>query len=185
MVKILRDRVSVICQKLIPAGAGAFRRGITFVHVECAARPIRGRRRRGRARGSSSTAAPAAARPGRRRSRAVRLRSNSLPGANWQDLQIMELEALRLLILSKFADGKLPLESLPNVWAGPGNGETCDACGAIVTKREFVMEATSLAGGRKPLHLHAACFWVWEAELRPQLASRGSASSPVTAPAPG
>jgi hypothetical protein len=96
----------------------------------------------------------------------------------------MELDALRLLILSKLADGRLPLHSLPRVWGGPGNGETCDACGAIVTKREFVMEATSLAGGRKPLHLHAECFWVWEAERRPQLASGESASAPVTTAAP-
>jgi hypothetical protein len=79
----------------------------------------------------------------------------------------MEPEALRLLILSKLADGKLPLESFPNVWGGPGNGETCDACGAIVTKREFVIAGVSLAGGRKALYLHAGCFRVWEAERRP------------------
>jgi hypothetical protein len=36
MTKIMRDRACVVCQKLIPAGAGAFRRGIAFVHVECA-----------------------------------------------------------------------------------------------------------------------------------------------------
>jgi hypothetical protein len=96
----------------------------------------------------------------------------------------MELEALRRLIRIQLAAGRLPLNSLPNVWGGPGNGETCDACGTIVSKREFVMEATSLAGGRKPLRLHAECFWVWEAERRPQLASGESTSSLVTARAP-
>ena len=94
----------------------------------------------------------------------------------------MEREALRLLILSKLADGKLPLESFPKVWGGPGNGETCDACGTIVTKQEFVIEGVSLAGGREALNLHAGCFWVWEAERRPLKPSCGSTSSPATGP---
>jgi hypothetical protein len=32
----VRDRLCVICRKLIPAGVVACRRGISFVHVECA-----------------------------------------------------------------------------------------------------------------------------------------------------
>jgi hypothetical protein len=94
----------------------------------------------------------------------------------------MEREALRLLISSKLADGKLPLESFPNVCGGPGNGETCGACGTIVTKQEFVIEGVSLAGGREALYLHAGCFWVWEAERRPLKPSCGSTSSPATGP---
>ena len=96
----------------------------------------------------------------------------------------MEPEALRLLILSKLADGKLPLESFTNVWGGPGNGETCDACGTIVTNHEFVIEGVSLAGGGKALYLHAGCFWAWEAERRHRCASAWmfsvSQSSPAT-----
>jgi hypothetical protein len=42
----------------------------------------------------------------------------------------MELEALRPLIRSKLTDGRLPLNSIPRVWGGPGNGETCDAWGS-------------------------------------------------------
>jgi hypothetical protein len=58
MVKILRDRACAICQKLIPAGSGAFRRGISFVHVECANKtkkdppPTQRRRKEARAEGS-------------------------------------------------------------------------------------------------------------------------------------
>jgi hypothetical protein len=92
----------------------------------------------------------------------------------------MEREALRLLISSKLAGGKLPLESFPNVCGGPGNGETCGACGTIVTKQEFVIEGVSLAGGREALYLHAGCFWVWEAERRPLKPSCGSTSPPAT-----
>jgi hypothetical protein len=94
----------------------------------------------------------------------------------------MEQEALRLLIQSKLADGRLPLNSIPRVWGGPGNGETCNACGGVVTKHEFVMEGVSLAGGKRPLQLHVGCFWLWEEERRPQLAARGPTSSPVAAP---
>jgi hypothetical protein len=94
----------------------------------------------------------------------------------------MEPEALRLVIVSKLADGKLPLESFANVWGGPGNGETCDACGSIVTKQEFVIEGVSRAGGREALHLHAGCFWVWEAERLPLKPSCESTSSPATGP---
>ena len=88
----------------------------------------------------------------------------------------MKLEGLRLLILSKLADGRLPLNSITRVWGGPGNGETCDACGIFVTKDEFVIEGTPLAGGKGPLQLHASCFWIWETERQPQLAPRGPAS---------
>jgi hypothetical protein len=35
----------------------------------------------------------------------------------------MNPEDPRLLILSKLADGRLPLNSIPRVWGGPGNGE--------------------------------------------------------------
>ena len=94
----------------------------------------------------------------------------------------MELEALRRLIRTKLADGRLPLNSLPNVCGGPGNGESCDACEDIVTKDELVMEELSPANGKGSIQLHVRCFWMWETERRP-LASRESTSSPVTASA--
>ena len=37
-------------------------------------------------------------------------------------------------------------------------------CDGIVTKDEWVIEGISLAGGRKPLQLHAECFHLWERE---------------------
>ena len=93
----------------------------------------------------------------------------------------MEQEGLRLLIQSKLADGRLPLNSIPRVWGGPGNNETCHACDKTVTKHEFVMEGISLAGGKGILQLHVACFWMWEEERRPQLASREPTNAPVPA----
>ena len=47
----------------------------------------------------------------------------------------MKFEALRLLICSKLDKGRLPLNSIPRVWGGPGNGETCDACGGAPSAR--------------------------------------------------
>jgi hypothetical protein len=91
----------------------------------------------------------------------------------------MDQDALRLIIRGKLADDRLPLNSIPRVWGGPGNGETCDACDGIITKDEFVMEGISLAGGKGPLQLHVGCFWLWESERRPQLASSELTSAPV------
>jgi hypothetical protein len=96
----------------------------------------------------------------------------------------MNPEDLRVLILSKLADGRLPLNSIPRVWGGPGNGETCDACERIITKDEFVMEGISLAGGKAPLQLHVKCFWLWDEERRPQLAALALTSAPITVFAP-
>lgn len=75
-------------------------------------------------------------------------------------------DTLRALIRTKLADGRLPRNSVPRVWGGPGNGETCDGCEEIVTKDQFVMEGISLANGRKPLQLHVACFNIWDDERR-------------------
>ena len=52
----------------------------------------------------------------------------------------MEAEALRLLIRSKLNDGRLPYNSMPRFWGGPGDGEQCDACDTRITKEQFVME---------------------------------------------
>ena len=78
---------------------------------------------------------------------------------------------LRLLIRAKLVDGRLPVNSIPRVWGGPGNGETCDACEQIVTKDEFVMEGIGVEGSRQPLQLHVACFRFWDEERRTLLAS--------------
>jgi hypothetical protein len=76
----------------------------------------------------------------------------------------MQQRHLQLLIRQKLQTGALPRNSIPRVWGGPGNGETCDACDGIVTKDEWVIEGISLAGGRKPLQLHVECFHLWELE---------------------
>lgn len=73
---------------------------------------------------------------------------------------------LRLLIRQKLADGRLPLNSIPRVWGGPGDGETCDACEKVVKKDEFIIEGIGVEGSRHPIQLHVACFRYWDEERR-------------------
>ena len=77
----------------------------------------------------------------------------------------MPPESLQLLIRQKLANGTLPMNSsVPRIWGGPGNGETCEACDGVITKDEWVSEGVSLAGGPKPVHLHVKCFHLWQEE---------------------
>ena len=67
----------------------------------------------------------------------------------------MNTDTLRLSIRDKLKHGRLPYNSIPRVWGGPGNNEVCDGCDQIVTQDQFVMEGISLAGGRRPLQVPA------------------------------
>jgi hypothetical protein len=77
----------------------------------------------------------------------------------------MEAEALRLLIRSKLNAGRLPHNSIPRFWGGPGNGEQCDACDSPITKEQFVMEGiASMHTDEKPIQFHVTCVGVWDGE---------------------
>jgi hypothetical protein len=76
----------------------------------------------------------------------------------------MEDCTLRLLIRSKLAAGRLPQDSIPRMWGGPGNGECCDVCEETITRAQFVMEGVSNAEGGRGVQLHVRCFQVWDAE---------------------
>jgi hypothetical protein len=75
----------------------------------------------------------------------------------------MEQETLRRLIRSKLSDGRLPQNSIPRLWGGAGNGETCDACEEVITKTQFVMEGVSTTGGLG-IQFHVGCLHMWDAE---------------------
>jgi hypothetical protein len=74
----------------------------------------------------------------------------------------MDQPSLRLLILEKLADGRLPRTPVPRVWSGSGNGETCDGCGELVTKAQMAMEGLDAKGRR--VQFHVACFHLWDGE---------------------
>ena len=75
----------------------------------------------------------------------------------------MEDHALRLYIRAKLENGHLlPHDRVPNVWGGPGNGETCNGCEETVTKDQLGMEGRGINGAE--VQFHVKCFYVWVAE---------------------
>ena len=79
----------------------------------------------------------------------------------------MDKEALRTLIRAKLRDGRLPVNNISRLCGGPGNGEVCAACDALISKEQLAIEEIFLAGGDgRPLQVHAFCFQIWDAERR-------------------
>ena len=74
----------------------------------------------------------------------------------------MEERLTRLLIRAKLADGRLPHDSIPRVWGGPGNGETCDGCEEIVVKAQMIIEGVGESGFG--VQFHVRCFHLWDSE---------------------
>jgi hypothetical protein len=74
----------------------------------------------------------------------------------------MDQPILRLLILEKLADGRLPHTPVPRVWSGSGNGEACDGCGETVTNAQMAMEGLDAKECR--VLFHVACFHLWDVE---------------------
>ena len=76
----------------------------------------------------------------------------------------MDTEVLRRLIRGKLAIGTLPHDSIPRVWGGPGQGETCQGCAETITKPQMLMEGISETG--RGIQMHVRCFHVWDHERR-------------------
>lgn len=76
----------------------------------------------------------------------------------------MEAESVRALIREKLADGRLPHNSIPRIWGGPADGETCDACDKEIPKGQFVMEGVSTDLAKRALQFHVACLHLWVLE---------------------
>jgi hypothetical protein len=74
----------------------------------------------------------------------------------------MDTPLLRLLIQGKIADGRLPHAPMPSMWGGPGNGETCDGCGEIVSLAQLIIDGLSMRGD--VVRFHVPCFHVWDVE---------------------
>jgi hypothetical protein len=74
----------------------------------------------------------------------------------------MDQPTLRLLIRDKLRNGGLPHNSIPRIWGGPGNGETCDVCEKIILKTQFVMEGRREGGDG--VKFHVECFYLWDHE---------------------
>jgi hypothetical protein len=77
----------------------------------------------------------------------------------------MDHASLHRLIRQKLDDGRLPHNSIPRVWGGPGGGELCDACEEPIPKDRLIMEGISRYGGRLGVQFHVQCFSLWD-EMR-------------------
>ena len=77
----------------------------------------------------------------------------------------MDPVSLRLFIQQKLDDGRLPHNSIPRIWGGPGGGELCDACEEPIPKDQLIMEGISRYGGRLGVQFHVQCFALWD-EMR-------------------
>lgn len=73
--------------------------------------------------------------------------------------------ALRQLIRAKLADGRLPHNSIPRIWGGPSDGESCQACDTLIPQDRFIIEGISETG--MGLQLHVECFYLWDSERTP------------------
>lgn len=80
----------------------------------------------------------------------------------------MEADAIRIRIRDKLKTGRLPYDSMPRFWGGPGDGERCDACDLLITKEQLVMEGISkvVDNKKKPIQFHVVCFQLWDHERR-------------------
>jgi hypothetical protein len=74
----------------------------------------------------------------------------------------MDSNALREIIATKLADGRLPQNSIPRVWGGPGHGETCRACDEVVPPGQLLMEGISIDATQIGIQFHVKCFYLWD-----------------------
>ena len=71
------------------------------------------------------------------------------------------LSPLRI-IRERLQSGRLPHNSSPIIYGHPGAGGLCGACLKVLLKKQLVMDIPS--GDHVPVHLHANCYIVWNAE---------------------
>jgi len=91
---------------------------------------------------------------------ALELSGRNLADARPRKSLRMEEHEVRSLVLLKIADGRLPRRT-DKLWAGPGNGEVCDACERPIAPGQYLMEGVD--GGRTLFRFHRECFAVWNA----------------------
>jgi hypothetical protein len=75
--------------------------------------------------------------------------------------------------------GSLPARRPDGMWGGPGAGEPCCICGAVVTPEDIEMEVEfARVDGRRAdvYHFHNRCFAAWELERQALEAAATSAS---------
>lgn len=68
--------------------------------------------------------------------------------------------ALRDKAKAGILSGRLPSRSSSSCWGGPGAGESCDLCGAPITKDDIEMELDATQAS-KDSRFHINCYAIW------------------------
>lgn len=79
----------------------------------------------------------------------------------------MNPERIRAVVRAMLDRGDLPLEKCFITWFGPGTGERCVVCGAVITAADIECECDHPRDGL--LRFHQACFAAWD-EARQDMA---------------
>jgi hypothetical protein len=66
----------------------------------------------------------------------------------------------RSVLVEKIRSGAVPLEPPLKVWGGPGRGGSCDGCDQQIRLSQIEYEI--ILPKDRFLHLHIACFGLWE-----------------------
>jgi hypothetical protein len=75
-------------------------------------------------------------------------------------------EDVRVLILEKLRDGRLPYDGVTRAWTGPSAQERCEGCEIVLAQDHTLMQVATLTRGTRPLRFHVVCFEVWNVERR-------------------
>jgi hypothetical protein len=75
----------------------------------------------------------------------------------------MDAHAVRFLIRRGIQTGRLPHDRISRVSWGPSSGESCDACGELLTRLQVLLKGITHIGS-PPTQFHVQCFQIWNAE---------------------
>jgi hypothetical protein len=83
---------------------------------------------------------------------------------------------LRRLARQAVHEGRMPVRQPDRMWGGPGSGEPCSICGAVMTPQDIGLEVQFRAdeSGISTFthHLHARCLAAWEEEVHARRAAK-------------
>ena len=71
----------------------------------------------------------------------------------------MDADEIRILILQKLQDGRLPLNQHAQILGRSSDGEVCDACDKPITEPQLIMDGiVSTRGDEKLAQFYVRCF---------------------------
>ena len=88
-------------------------------------------------------------------------------------------KALRLRVLQRLADGRLPVMLSPSIYAGYGRRDSCEVCELPIEPEEVQYDVIEPSGTEGRLHFHLACHSAWQGECACRAALQTRESRPA------